>query len=339
LENFAVRIKFNDTDLPKKTAKRLKALLSGMPEDSGIPCLSLGQAQESVAYMLGYENWKELNQRSKPSVQPSKLDEELRAIYEVLYQHYETHGDRARFDRELGQLPDTHGRMMYQARRLSEYLGINESLAREITQYIQATRKKPKPSSSYSKNTYQDKMVVDDEGNEYLACSYYGSIRSELLVGYIDEECRIFNYCGGKYGRVMEALLPTTDACPEFLESYWRQQVSAGRAEDFGCYKHIRYLMRPHLEAIVPKKLFDENLKGHFNWRYMHNRALYRAALAYAVMSYAEEEYDESYKWFSFIVNRFPDICDYAEVFMEDMDLEEPEYDLHLYMYHDWRIA
>lgn len=67
-----MRIYFNSMTLPKKAAKRIQKHFTPEIPNFGSP-MSLYEAQQLAAVMLGYDDWYELEQCTKSGLHPPSL--------------------------------------------------------------------------------------------------------------------------------------------------------------------------------------------------------------------------------------------------------------------------
>jgi hypothetical protein len=310
-----MRIKFQSTDVPKKAAKRLKNLLAGMPGCQEIPSLSLSQSQEAVAVMLGYSSWYELTSHSKRSAIPSPLDEELdkvltRSFSEVFADFSSDIQDpeEIRDDSEITytESPQVKYRSFYQAGRLSKHLGLSAIEGLVIGSIVQVSSRKPTAMSSYSKNTYKEEICSDEDGIEYLSCSFTPSPRSKVISAF-DDSVPELPKDKATYGLAMDEYREVSEFCPEFLNAYLWQFHAAVHVNDTTQFSRLLKEITAQLEAFIPEEIFKAEVKARFSLEDEYNERLCEAVSSCLTMAYTCKDFDEARKWRAFLRNRFPD--------------------------------
>jgi hypothetical protein len=297
-----MRIHFTSTDLAQRAAKRLTVLLGTLPVKAGFPSPSQKESQDIVAYMLGYDNWQELETVTKQTKEPSLLDEDSeRMRNELLAKHDKDEDDKALLE-AIQPYATRLNRQFFQASRLIEITKIPYDHCLSIAKSLCLTRNEP--SSMAALSTNQVWTEISDNGTPTY--HYAGSARSQLLNDYAASIAEQFMFDEISLKKTLKLFEVTTRAHPEFIEAYWRAFTCCEKAGDYEAMADVRTNLKPLLDKAVPDFLFNNKVEGSFQWFHLPTRALYRAVVAYVSMAYAEKEYDEARKWINFLLLRFP---------------------------------
>lgn len=270
-----MRIYFTSMDLPKKAAKRIQRHFT--PTRYLIEPMKLSQAQAITAFLLGYDDWHELDKSTKSGMHdPSELDENASAEEQ-----------RKRID--------------FQVQRLSMLQPQTEPLIRDMVLRFRVSAGNPL-STNFDEDAYRENSLLywepygeppewrfrpshrSEEVRDELYCLLNTWTSSAISTSDYIEQLKSF------YEKHPENITPYLYTIEAFeLKGHWTDALD--------CIEKLEQAIMKSIPASYPIK----RKVAHVNWWTVENRDYLRALYWLGVGFYANKKYKKAKQWFLFL--------------------------------------
>ncbi|RYY74493.1 MAG: hypothetical protein EOO52_13085 [Gammaproteobacteria bacterium] len=300
-----MRIYFSSLILPKKAAKRIQKHFT--PDYQIFEPMALSHAQFIVAYMLGYEDWHELDQITKSGKYSASLLD------------------------EYASADEQQKRIDYQVARLGRLQPQTEPLIKQMVLQFRVSAGNPL-SENFAEDGYRtNSLFYWEPWGEEPEWRFIPSRRSEEVRDLLYE---LLNLWGGgeiTLGDYEAKLEPLIESQPENIIPYLYLITAYG--EDAGYWEDIAPFLEK-LEAIIlnsiPPSYPKRGKVPPLIWGTIDNRDYLRSIYCLGVGFYAINNFKKAKKWLLFLRRCCAVRLGNEKEFLIDLRQPNPEGDLHL---------
>lgn len=318
VEIIAMRIYFNNINHPKKAAKRIQKAFQFIYDAESydgksssftafgtkeITPIKLAEAQYLTAYMLGYDDWHELEVTTAGAKQAASP-----------------------FDEEVS--PEVQEeRLRYQWSRLNEYYP--NGLVNYINHAGRVSAKSPTSKKLYNRMGLENTMFFNKkygvwEFEESMRSSRYSTVANDIQDGFGFGQCSL--------GEAMDKLDDILRIVPESITAIWASLsilMQAGDDENdlnniaIHFSEEIGELEQRFVSAI-PDEYWVEGVDRSLDFSDMDSRDPVRITSMLGHLYYSQKDYKKARKWFS-IMQEMSDYFDepYAPI-ITDLEKSKP---------------
>lgn len=300
-----MRIYFRNMTLPKKAAKRIHAHFTLPPGLDGLS-MTLSEAQELTARMLGYADWHELHRvTQRGDHQPSPLDEDAGPTEQ-----------QARID--------------YQTMVLGTVSPLIEPVLRKLVLTLRVSAG-IRASDNFIEDAYRQNTITQwqDPTKDKPEWRFLGSVRADEISEEVWELLDFWQSGNMKLGEYLEKLKALYKQQPENMSLITDMLSATTELDALILIEDLIPEFEKEINLTIPVN-FPERRTTYLSWYETENRDFHRAVALLAEAYYRLGNFSRAKRWFNFS-NR---TCEYFKEnnipFLKDLRARKPKGNIHL---------